>query len=233
MKVNLVRISANSKLGPIPAAYVSEDTCPDVCPLKNSGCYADSGNVALHWRRVSSGQTGTDWPTFLDKIKALPKHTLWRYAVAGDLPHSDGRIDVTMLDGLVNANRGKRGFLFTHHDVSILENQEAIASANARGLTINLSADSLEDVDMKYRLGIGPVVSILPRDAGKVTYTPGGVRVVACPAARNKAVTCSSCGVCQNPDRRVVIGFPAHGSSAKKAEQVFRSVKVQVDERIR
>ena len=229
MRINLVRISANSKLGPIPAAYVSEETCPDVCPLKKAGCYADSGNVALHWRKVSSGQTGTDWPTFLDQVKALPKQTLWRYAVAGDLPHRDGRIDVDALDGLVKANQGKRGFLYSHHDISILENQEAIAGANARGLTINLSADSLADVDLKYRLGIGPVVSILPRDAKKVTRTEGGIRVVTCPAALNKSVTCSSCGVCQNADRRVVIGFPAHGSGARKAEQVFRGVKVAVD----
>ena len=229
MRINLVRISANSKLGPIPAVYVSEDTCPDVCPLKKSGCYADSGHVSIAWRKVSSGQTGTDWPTFLDKIKALPKHTLWRYAVAGDLPHTDGRIDVEALDGLVKANQGKRGFLYSHHDISIRENQEAIAGANARGLTVNLSADSLEDVDRKYRLGIGPVVSILPRDAGKVTYTDGGIRIVTCPAALNKEITCSVCGVCQNADRRVVIGFPAHGSGAKKAEQVFRGVNVAVD----
>lgn len=233
MRINLVRISANSKLGPIPAAYVSEETCPDICPLKKAGCYADSGNVALHWRKVSSGLTGTDWPTFLDQVKALPKHTLWRYAVAGDLPHTDGRIDIQMLDGLVKANQGRKGFLYSHHDVSIPENQEAIASANARGLTVNLSADSLEDVDRKYRLGIGPVVSILPREAGKVTRTEGGIRIVTCPAAQNKEITCSNCGICQNADRRTVIGFPAHGSSAKKAEQVFRGVKVAVDERIR
>ena len=226
MKVNLVRISQNAKLGPIPAAYVSSETCPDICPLKKSGCYGDSGPVNIQWRKVSAGKTGTEWPQFLERVKALPKHTLWRYAVAGDLPHTDGRIDVEMLDGLVKANQGRKGFLYSHHDVSIPENQEAIASANARGLTINLSADSLADVDTKYRLGIGPVVSILPRDAGKVTYTPGGVRVVACPAALNKEITCSVCGVCQNADRRTVIGFPAHGSGARKAEQVFHGIKV-------
>lgn len=232
MNVNLVRISQNAKLGPIPAAYVSEDTCPDICPLKHSGCYGDSGPVNIQWRKVSAGKTGTEWPEFLEKVKALPRHTLWRYAVVGDLPHTEGRIDVDALEGLVNANRGKRGFLFTHHDVSIRENQEAIAVANARGFTVNLSADSLADVDTKYRLGIGPVVTLLPREAGKVTRTDGGIRIVTCPAAQNKEITCSVCGVCQNPDRRVVIGFPAHGSGARKAEQVFRGVKVQVDERI-
>lgn len=229
MKVNLVRVSQNAKLGPIPAAYVSEDTCPDVCPLKKAGCYGDSGNVSIHWRRVSDGRSGTEWPQFLEKVKALPRNTLWRFGVVGDLPHSDGRIDVEALDGLVNANRGKRGWAYSHHDVTLAHNQEAIAGANARGFTVNLSADSLEEVDLKYALGIAPVVSILPRDAKKVTYTTGGVRIVTCPAALNKAVTCSSCGVCQNPDRRVVIGFPAHGSGAKKAEQVFRGVKVAVD----
>ena len=232
MNVNLVRISQNAKLGPIPAAYVSDDTCPDICPLKHSGCYGDSGPVNIQWRKVSAGKTGTEWPEFLEKVKALPRNTLWRFGVVGDLPHSEGLIDTQMLDGLVKANQGKRGFLYSHHDISIPENQEAIAAANARGLTINLSADSLEDVDRKYRLGIGPVVSILPREAGKVTRTEGGVRIVACPAAQNKEITCSVCGICQNADRRTVIGFPAHGSGARKAEQVFRGVKVQVDERI-
>ena len=242
MKVRLIRTSENRKLGPIPAAYVSDDTCPEVCPLKHSGCYGDSGRVSIHWKSVSSGKTGVEWPQFIEQVKALPRHTLWRYGVVGDLPHTGlsylgmlddlrkaSRIDVAMLDELIKANQGKRGWLYTHHDVSIPENQEAIASANARGLTVNLSADSLEEVDLKYALGIAPVVSILPREAKKVTYTPGGVRVVACPAALNKAVTCSSCGVCQNADRRVVIGFPAHGSGARKAEQVFRGVKVAVD----
>ena len=233
MKVNLVRISHNAKLGPIPAAYISEDTCPDVCPLKHSGCYGDSGPVNIQWKKVSSGKTGTDWPQFLDQVKALPRHTLWRYAVVGDLPHTDGLIDTQLLDGLVNANRGKRGFLFTHHDVAIPENQEAISAANAGGLTVNLSADSLADVDRKYALGIGPVVTILPREAGKVTRTEGGIRVVTCPATQNKEITCSNCGICQNADRRNVIGFPAHGSGAKKAEAVFRGIKMAVDASIR
>ncbi len=229
MRINLVRISANAKLGPIPAAYVSSDTCPDICPLKHHGCYGDSGPVNIQWKKVSDGRSGVEWPQFLDQVKALPRQILWRYAVVGDIPHTDGMIDTQMLDGLVTANKGKRGFLFTHHDVSIQENQEAIAGANARGLTINLSADSLADVDRKVELGIGPVVTLLPRDATKVTYTPGGVRVVVCPAVQNKEITCSNCGICQNADRRAVIGFPAHGSSAKKAEQVFRGVNIKVN----
>ena len=229
MKVNLVRISQNAKLGPIPAAYVSAETCPDICPLKHSGCYGDSGNVSIHWRRVSDGRSGTEWPQFLEKVKALPRNTLWRFGVVGDIPHTEGTIDTQMLDGLIKANQGKRGWLYTHHDISIPENQEAIAGANARGLTINLSADSLADVDRKFALGIGPVVTLLPREAKKVTYTPGGVRIVTCPAAQNKEITCSNCGICQNADRRTVIGFPAHGSSARKAEAVFMGVKVAVD----
>lgn len=228
MKVNLVRISQNAKLGPIPAAYVSEETCPDVCPLKHSGCYGDSGNVAIHWKKVSAGKTGVEWPAFIDRVKALPRHTLWRYAVVGDIPHTDGLIDVTMLDGLVKANSGKRGWAYSHHNVTLAHNQEAIAGANARGFTVNLSADSLEEVDLKYALGIAPVVTLLPRDAGKVTRTQGGIRVVTCPATLNKQITCSNCGICQRADRRVVIGFPAHGSGAKKAEQIFRGIKVQV-----
>ena len=141
--------------------------------------------------------------------------------VAGDLPHTDGRIDTDALDALVKANQRRRGWLYTHHDTTIQGNQEAIAGANALGLTVNLSADSLENVDRKYALGIGPVVTLLPKDAGKVTYTPEGRRVVRCPQTHNKQVTCSSCGICQKAERSAIIGFPVHGVRWKAAERIF------------
>ena len=210
------RVSRNSKLGPIPMVMSSPDTCPHSCPLKGQGCYAEQGPTLWQWRKTRDSFEET-----CANIRALPEGTLWRYGVAGDLPHTDGRIDTDALDALVKANHQRRGWLYTHHDTTIQWNQEAIAGANARGLTINLSADSLEVVDRKYALGIGPVVTILPRYATKVTYTQGGVRVVTCPNVLNKQITCSNCRICQRSDRRAVIGFPVHGVRWKKAEQVF------------
>jgi hypothetical protein len=59
---------------------------------------------------------------FLQAIRSLPAGQLWRHNQAGDLPHSGGRISRRFIRGIVAANRGRRGFTYTHHDLSKGEN---------------------------------------------------------------------------------------------------------------
>lgn len=211
------KVSRNSKLGPIPMVMSSPDTCPHLCPLKGQGCYAEQGPVLWQWCKVSDSLEET-----CANIRELPKDTLWRYGVAGDLPSQDQvHVDAEAADRLARANRGKRGFLYTHYDPTIPANRDVIFRLIQSGLTVNLSADSLDDADRKVNLGLAPVVTLLPKDAGPVTYTPEGRRVVRCPATANKKITCSSCGICQKAERSAIIGFPVHGSRWKAAERVF------------
>lgn len=86
---------------------------------------------------------------------------------------------------------------------------------------MNLSADSLEHADELAALDLAPVVCVLPSDARKPTKTPQGRHVSVCPAAVRDDVTCASCGICAVPGRKAIIGFPAHGSGAKKAQAMF------------
>jgi hypothetical protein len=58
MNVHLTLVSSNAKTGPIPVSTSSAVTCSDACPFKKDGCYADSGPLALHWSKVTSGQRG-------------------------------------------------------------------------------------------------------------------------------------------------------------------------------
>ncbi len=214
-----VRVSSNSKLGPIPMVMSSPDTCPHSCPLKGQGCYAEQGPVLWQWRKTSDSFEET-----CSNIRALPKGTLWRYGVAGDLPSQDQiHIDAEAAEHLIKANRGKRGFLYTHYDMALPANRDVIFRMVQSGLTVNLGADSLNDADRKAGLGLAPVVTLLPKDAGKVTYTPEGRRVVRCPATANKEITCSVCQVCQKAERTSIIGFPVHGTRWKAAERVFAS----------
>jgi hypothetical protein len=110
---------------------------------------------------------------------------------------------------LADANRGKRGFTFTHK-YRRPENFEAIAKANASGFTINLSADSLVEADRLADLKIGPVAVVLPTD-GVATYTPAGRKVIVCPAQGPAHLTCKECELCALPDRKAIVGFRAHG----------------------
>ena len=84
--VALTPISSNRKTGPMPVSYSTREWCPDDCPLKKHGCYAKHGHTGIHWRYVTAGERGTDWATFTDKVRRLPKGGIWRHNVAGDLP---------------------------------------------------------------------------------------------------------------------------------------------------
>ena len=62
-------------------------------------------------------------------------------------------INPRMLAELVAANRGKRGFTYTHKPPS--QECAAIRRANRNGFTINLSADTLEEEDKLARKKAG------------------------------------------------------------------------------
>lgn len=217
---HLTRVSGNKKTGPIPVSTSSKSTCPS-CPLKGNGCYAEGGPLRLHWDKVSDGGRGGTLTELCADIRKLPRHQLWRWAQAGDLPGDNDLIDVAALEQLVQANRGRRGFGFTHYDAEIAANAAALTSATTNGFTMNLSANSLEDADRLAALDVGPVVVVLPADATKPTRTPGGRFVAVCPATQRDDVTCATCGICAHATRKAIVGFPAHGAGAKKAQAMF------------
>jgi len=207
--------STNRKTGPIPVSTSSRLTCPESCPLKKA-CYAKHGPLAIHWSQVTSGKRGKAFSVFLRDIFALPENQLWRHNEAGDLPGMGDAIDTEMLVQLVEANHGKRGFTYTHKPVlTNPENAEAVKQANENGFTVNLSADSMEEADQLKKLGIVPVVVVLPEDRSKPLETPAGNRVAICPNFLNRDITCSTCQLCQKATRKAIIGFPLHGTGRK------------------
>jgi len=228
LKVLFTRISGNTKTGLIPVSTSVKNTCPDACPLKKGGCYAAGGHVNIHWLRLSKGLTGIDWKDFLKQITHLPRGQLWRHNQAGDLPGENNAIDCESLASLVKANKGRKGFTYTHKPVlpeqadkeTIDTNVKAIADANKGGFVINLSANSLAHADRLKALGIGPVVTLLPATQTKNTFTEQGHKVVICPATYREGVSCASCKLCSVGARSVIVGFPAHGMSVKKANAI-------------
>jgi hypothetical protein len=220
---HLTRVSRNTKTGPIPVSTHTKDSCPDSCKLKGAGCYAKGGPLAIHWGQVTSGKRGTSWSEFCDQIKALPRGQLWRYAQAGDLPGVGDTIDIVELDVLVSANRGKKGFTYTHKPLSA-ENRTAVEAANDKGFTINISHEAVYKAIATHKSGL-PSVVVLPRSAPN-TQTIDNVQVVACPAEKSDKVSCSTCALCADSKRNYVIGFRAHGSQAKKVERLIETVSV-------
>jgi hypothetical protein len=228
MNIHLTPISSNVKTGPIPVTTSDASTCPDVCPFKKSGCYADSGPLAIHWSKVSNGERGDSLDILSRQIRSFPVGQVWRHNQAGDLPGLSNAIDSDALAKIVKANKGRRGFTYTHKPCEGDSNQStgnraAVRFANREGFTVNLSGNNLAHADRLADLQAGPVVAIVPQETGNTFFTPAGRKGVVCPAQQRDDITCANCQLCSRALRSVIIGFRAHGTSKKKAEAIAKN----------
>jgi hypothetical protein len=222
MNFHLTLKSANVKTGAIPVSTSSNKTCPSECPFNNSqGCYAGAGPLFLHWKKITEGHRGEPFSEFLIKIEALPDNQLWRHNQAGDLAGDGKNINAKMLTALVSANKGKKGFTYTHYNPLKFGNAKKIKSANEKGFVINLSANNPKHADELLALNIAPVVTVVPENQIENLFSPAGNKIVVCPATIRDDVSCKTCKLCAVGSRNVIIGFPLHGTQKKKAARVF------------
>jgi hypothetical protein len=162
---------------------------------------------------------------------------------AGDLAHNHQNIDGLSLDKLVKANRGKRGFTYTHHDMGRPANRDLMRFANQEGFTINLSGNNPAHADKLADLDIAPVVTMvaadyerqnakkewtetLPEFRARIAKlpplaTPKGRKVSLCPATYLDT-NCKDCGICQK-QRKAIIAFPAHGFRKRAATEIAQA----------
>lgn len=219
MQYLFVRKSANAKTGRIPVTYSERSTCPQSCPHIGADCYAEGYYTRIVWNNIQ--HRGKPLSALCEAVAALPVGQLWRHNVAGDLPGYGENIDPVALGAIVRANIGRKGFTYTHK-----KSPDAIKwarHANNWGFTINLSADDAGEADTLADTGL-PVVSIVPVDCAPKAKTPKGRTIVICPAQTRDDVTCESCGLCARADRRVIIGFRAHGTRARVTDALARRV---------
>lgn len=240
---SFTRVSGNAKTGPIPVTMTDSASCPDTCAFKGQGCYAQTGMVALHWRRLDQQASGAvsvgakgygtayTQTQLLEAIQALPKGQLWRHNAAGDLPHHAGTISAEFIQGITHANNYRRGFTYTHHDVeSNKVNRALIKQANQHGFTVNLSGNNPEHADKLKALNVGPVVCVLPDEwkpgQPKTQQTPAGNTIVICPAVTDENMNCAQCGLCAVSTRKSIVGFPVHGVGKRKAANASKGHRV-------
>lgn len=207
--------TGNSKTGAMLLVRSPRSTCPDSCGLKGNGCYAENAPTVWHW--VDQDEKGVDFATVLYSIRTLPKKSLWRLFEAGDFEGDGEFISATQVVALLAANQGKRGFGYTHYPV--FPNLEVLQLMNASGLTINVSADTIEQAVVYRSLGL-PTTLLVSENYPKDTVV-NGMRIVVCPnqsvvKPNGKKPQCLDCQLCQIADRDYIIGFRAHGTKKRK-----------------
>jgi hypothetical protein len=220
---HLTTKSSNAKTGPIAVSTTSQDSCPSGCALKENGCYASTGPLKLHWDKVSAGPwidkpRGTDLMSFCDSLRSLPDGSCFRHNQAGDLPHTNGLINVHALKLITDAcaDRSLVAWTYTHHNTDKAPNKLAILQANKAGMVVNISAHSQQHAAHYHKQGL-PSVCIVPRGETRKHWEHDGVRFLVCPAQTSEK-TCSDCKLCAIADRSCVVAFKAHGTQAKKVE---------------
>lgn len=220
MQVALTMVSSNTKTGPIPTTTSDRATCPTTCPFYDKGCYAKSGSQAIHWRKVSNAERGFVWDEFVNQIRKIAKNQIWRHNVSGDLQHNNGNIDYKKLRQLIMANKGRRGYTYTHHKLNE-HNIVSLQNANMMGFTVNVSCESTEEADRVMTEHEIPAVAVVNSDKTDRFYkTSSGRKVITCPATIHDNVTCSTCGLCQKADRDYIIAFPAHGNAKRTVNEI-------------
>jgi hypothetical protein len=211
--------SGNSKTGPIPTTRTDRSSCPTTCPFYDTGCYAKYGPESKHWLRREDNKIS--WQEFLSKIKKIARNQLWRHNTAGDLPHNEGNIIADMIRDLIKANRNKKGFTYTHHNLNE-NNISIIKESNNNGFTINASTESVEQADYVMSVhGIPAVAVVNSKESRRFYTTESGRKVIVCPATIHEDVNCSACGICANSNRESIVAFPAHGTAKKKVDKII------------
>ena len=222
MLVHITKKSANAKTGAMPVTTTEESSCPKSCPhLQSGGCYAKSGPVSWHWKKVSKGLRGGTWDELTSYVSNLKAGQLWRHNQAGDFFSTEQGdkeyIRLDLVKSLVEANKsaGARGYTYTHHELHT-HNLEAIKYCNNNGFTVNASCESMQAADDAIAQGI-PAVCVVDNSKPVPARTPAGARVLVCPAQdESRDVDCKSCGICQQANRKCVVAFLAHGNQSKK-----------------
>lgn len=238
---HIVVRSSNRKVGKLTVTRTTTETCPRSCPLLGQGCYDQGGNGRIHRDKVDRGEYRT--ASEAEFLADLPNFTsVFRHNEGGDLwnsrTNSEG-ISPTKLKRFATACKDSKrtAIIYTHKplpgqdryydEAKTLPIEYSIKKANLRAIkqakaafAINASCDSLKELDqVKSATGLDCVV-VLPKDHKPRTIrTKAGNRVITCPATYGKT-TCETCGngspLCTRKGRGYSIGFPAHGSSAKK-----------------
>lgn len=197
-------------------------TCPDDCPLRDGGCYAQGGfhgpvvraldtttlpGVAVIHEEAEAIRTA--FPRGVPQDGARGGRDL-RLHLAGDVPSKGAaRAAADLADAAASwrARGGGAVFTYTH------QWHRAPRSAWG-GISVLASCDHPYEVALARRRGYAAalVVASFPSErAFEIPGVPG--KVVPCPA-QTRGATCAECRLCLDRDLvalDVTIGFAAHG----------------------
>jgi hypothetical protein len=220
-----VASSDNAKIGHVAATYAPiKQSCPASCPLKDSGCYAQGGNVAFAVRREEAKAGGMS----ADQVARAEAREIKAYAVKGIADARPLRLHVS---GDARTNRAAQAlasaaktwrqhgggavWTYTHAWRNVKR------SSWGTSVSVLASVESSHEAKKAIAKGYRVAMIVAEHNSERATVVDG-LRYVPCPQ-QTRGVTCVDCKLCMNPlPTSTVITFAIHGASKKRALTVLR-----------
>ena len=243
LKIILFPRSSNAKTGNIIQSYSSRATCPEKCPLKAGGCYAEGYYTRKLWDRCDNPEDPRHVANYdqlrLALLEATIQHiksspiVLFRHNVAGDVAiEGTSVIDIKRVNALADAVKYVNtlfpdsliGYTYTHCEISEYA-AGIIHKAASDGFLINASCETVSEVMQAKALGINTVITSVNPEETKKALKASGIVGVQCPAQTHADRNCKECRLCAR-DGKITVIFGIHGNTAKKAAKVIMMKQV-------
>jgi hypothetical protein len=225
--VHAVDVSANRKTGIVSVTYASQNSCPDDCPLRGGGCYAESGPTGIWTKQVNEYDPDA---TALDVAKAeaeaireVISGTLdLRLHVVGDCS-TDEAASIVSDAALRTARPGRRVWSYTHAWRRVQRGAWGEVSVLA-------SCETPIQARQAQEQGWATAV-IVPAYKSERLYEEQGLKILPCPN-ETRGTQCVDCGLCMKDtflrEKGYAIGFTPHGSGAKKVAATVHNQLLQM-----
>lgn len=200
-------------------------TCPKSCPLRNEGCYAQGGHMAIHESRLAKASAGKN-ALVISKLAAsevvqaaesgLARARALRLFQAGDARTNSAAKVLASASRKWMEKGGLAVWGYTHawRDVS---------KDSWNGVSILASVESVKDAKKalrEHKYAPALVVNNHPEDGR--AYDIGGVTMVPCPE-QTRGVPCIDCRLCWDADalaaRKTGIAFAVHGNRVNNVKR--------------
>lgn len=247
MKMIFIPTTGNTKTGDIMQSYSPRSACPKSCPLKGSGCYAESLRTSKIWSRADNKDDKRFVSSceelvvallggIIEHIKEKESELIFRHNVAGDMAiEGTSRFDYQALLEIANAiirvnavyarpfGKSVKGYTYTHCELTSVD--KGIIDSLRPFMTVNVSTDSIPEALKAKEEGYNVVLtSINPLEDIKALKEHNH-NAIQCPAQTHESITCKDCRLCAR-ERDAVVIFGIHGSHramARKTIQLHRN----------
>jgi len=215
-----VELSNNAKTGPVSATYAAQHSCPPYCPLRDAGCYAESGPTGIHTKALNRAKLDATAMEVAEAEAHVIRTRLsgtrdLRLHVVGDCPSNEAAQLVSEA-ALTTTRRQFVVWSYTHAWPDV----DRAAWADVEILA---SCESVGQLDAARERGYATALVVPVHETDKA-YRLGGHKLLPCPN-QTRDVSCVQCRLCMNTERLrqqdITIAFAAHGARFKVVRRLL------------